>query len=108
MVGAIPDVSVRSHAEIGPERCRESLPDKAVHSVRAGDQIAIHFQGLKIVDFSSKPDFDAKLFTTVLENLQQAQTRDPGKAVAANGDFFAAMNDVDIVPGCKVPGNFSV
>src|ERR1700682_4936763 len=108
MVRSVPDVLVRSHAEVGPQCVRKSLPDEAVHSVRGNDQIAIDFQSFKILDLSSKPDFDAKLFTAVLKNFQQAQTRDPGKAIAVNRDLLAAMNDVNIVPGRKVPRDFGV
>src|SRR5712671_6042453 len=108
MVRAIPDVLVRSHAEVGTESLWESLSHEAVHAIRGNYQIAFEFQRLKILNLSAEPDFDAKLFTAPLEDLQQTQTSDSGKAIAMNYDLFAAMNDVDIVPGRKVPRNFGV
>ncbi|MDX6290122.1 MAG: hypothetical protein QOH42_1921, partial [Blastocatellia bacterium] len=66
------------------------------------------FQRLKVFDLSSKSDFDAKLFTAMLKDFQQTQARDSGKAITVNRDLLAAMNDVDVVPGRKVPCDFGV
>ena len=45
-----------------------------------------------------KPQLDAELATTVLENVDEPDPRDAGKVVAANGDPFTAVDDVDVVP----------
>ena len=108
MVRAIPDVLVWANAEVGPKPIWESLPDETVDSVRGDEQVPLPFQQIKSCNFSSKLDFDAKFFAALLQDLQQAQARNPGKAVAMNGSLLGAMNYIDIVPGCKVPRDFGV
>ena len=53
-------------------------------------------------------DLNAKLFTSSLQNLQQAKSRDAGKAVAVNRNLLVAMNDIDVVPRFKVARDFCV
>src|SRR6476660_3813409 len=58
-----------------------------------------------------KCDRNAELFTPRLQDVEQTKARNAGKAVPVNGNLFAAMNDIDIVPRLKVSsdcrmGNF--
>lgn len=105
---AVPDVFVWAYAEFGPKLIFKGLPDEAVNTVRGNQQIAIRLERLDFRNFVPKLDFDAELFAALLQDLEQAQAGYSGKAVAMDGNFLAAMNDIDVVPGFKVPRDFRV
>src|SRR6266481_410534 len=70
--------------------------------------MALCFQRIDVCDFLPEPNNHPEFFTAALQDLEQAETSDPGKAVAVYRDLLIAMNYIDIVPGCKVPRNFAV
>ena len=43
-----------------------------------------------------------------MQDLEEAESRYSGKAVSVNGIFLAAMNDIDIIPGFKIPSDRGV
>src|SRR6266550_9638943 len=55
-----------------------------------------------------KSDFNAELFTSCLQDVEQTQAGDAGKTVAVNRNLLIAMNDVDVVPGFKVASDLSM
>src|SRR5207247_10564437 len=68
--GAVPDVFVGTGAEIRLEVGTEGLPDNAVQSVRAHQQLAIAFERFHAVDFMPKLDLNAEVFTSLLQDLE--------------------------------------
>src|SRR5207248_4471326 len=59
-------------------------------------------------DLVMKSDFNAELFTSCLQNVEQTKAGDAGKTVAVNRNLPIAMNDVDVVPGFKVASDLSM
>src|SRR5258708_34124434 len=96
---AVPDIFVRAHAEVGPELIFKSLSDEAVDTVRGHQQIAICLERIDIRNFVPEFNNHTEFFTAALQDIEQAQPGDPGKAVAVYQDFLTPMNDVSIVPG---------
>ena len=59
-------------------------------------------EGLDVVYFRSESNLNAQLVAAALQDLEQTKARNAGKTVAVNGNFFVAMNDIDIVPCLEV------
>src|SRR5262245_17656857 len=72
--------------------------DRAVHSVPTDKKITSSAQRFEILDLGAEVDLDAELFRSPLQDFQQPQACDTGKAVAVNRDLLVAMNDIDVVP----------
>src|SRR5687767_2972140 len=53
-------------------------------------------------------DLNAELFTSSLQDLQQANSRDAGKTVAVDRNLFVTMDHIDVVPRFKVARDFCV
>src|SRR5437016_2731737 len=84
LIRAVPNVFVWARAEVGVEVVGISLPDCTVHPISANQQITLPLQSIDIADFISKMNANPQLFAACLENLEQPDSRDPGKAVAVN------------------------
>src|SRR5437660_8130711 len=97
LIRAVPNVFVRSRAEVGMKVVGVSLPGCAVHTISANQQITLPFQSVDVADFISKVNTNPELFAACLENLEQPDSRDPGKAVAVNRDLIAAVHNIAIV-----------
>src|SRR2546427_1606828 len=108
LVRAIPDVFVGTRAQVGFEVGAEILPDNAVDTIGADQQIAIVLERIDVRDLSSKLDLNAEVFAAPLQNLEQAKAGNAGEAVAMNRDFLIAVDDVNIVPGFEVARDFSM
>src|SRR5262245_12440428 len=93
---------MRAHIEIRFELLCIAKPDRAVNAIGAEKQIAVFSQRLQILDFSSVTNLNAEFLGTSLQDLQQSQSRDPGKAVSVNGNLVVAMDHIDIVPRLKL------
>ena len=102
LIRAVPNVFVWARAEIGMKVVGISLPDCAVYAISANQQITLPFQSVDVADFISKMNSNPELFAACLENLEQPDSRDPGKAVAVNRNLIVAMHHVDIVPGFEL------
>src|SRR6266498_3979763 len=69
-IRAVPDVFVGTDAKIRLEVGAKGLPDSAIHTVRAYQQFAIVFERFKVVNFIPKPDLNAMVFTSLLQDLE--------------------------------------
>src|SRR5215472_3627581 len=96
---------MRARAENRIELGGEGLPDRAVDTIGADQQIAIVTQSINIGDLMIEEQSDAELLRTLLQDLEQPQPRDAGEAVSVNGDLLVAVNDIDIIPGGKLPSD---
>ena len=100
-IRAIPNVTIRSNIQSGPEVLGVLFPRRAVDAVCGDQEIATCARGVNVGNFSSEAQLNAELLATLLENLQELETRNAGEAVAVNGNLFRTMDNINIVPGRK-------
>src|SRR2546423_15573723 len=98
MVRAVPNVFVGTRAEVGMKMVGVFLPHCAVHAISANQEFTLQLQSVEVADFIPKMNANPQLFAACLENLEQPDSRDPGKAVAVNRNLIVAMHHIDIVP----------
>src|SRR2546421_11913838 len=108
LIRAVPNVFVRARAEVGMKVVGVFLPDRAVHAISANQQITLPSQSLDVADFTSKLNTNPEFFAACLENLEQPDSRESGKAVAVNRALIVAMHHIDIVPGFELACDFGM
>ena len=108
LMRSVPDIFVRAHAQLRHEELAVSLPDSAIDSICADKQVAVCGESAGVSDLRAKIQINAKMPATALQNLQELDARDAGKAVAANRNLTPAMHDVNVVPHLEAIGDLPV
>src|SRR5689334_11572008 len=98
LMRAEPYIPVISHVNRRLKIIAVSPAHKAVRAVRPDYQVRA-FNLFYVSYVSAEAHFNAEVAASVVKYVQEIQTRYARKAVAANGDLLAFMNDVNVVPG---------
>src|SRR5436305_4584433 len=91
LMRSVPDIFIRAYAQLRLEEFVVALSDCAIDSIRADEQVAVCGVRAGVRDLRAKIQINAKMLATALQNLQELDARDAGKAVAANRNFTPAM-----------------
>ena len=100
LLGAEPDEAAAALVDIGMEGVGVAGADLAVDAVGSDDQIGVVFagDGLVVLDEVLEYQFDANIFATRLQDVEQLLAADADEAMAAAADTAAFEMDVDVVP----------
>src|SRR5205807_4807130 len=94
---AKPDVFVFSQLDTWLKRFVEATPHQAVCAVGSHEQLG-RFELGEIIYGCIEPDIDAEIQASLLQDVKKREPGDTGEIISANGDLFALMNYIDVVP----------
>jgi hypothetical protein len=108
LVRAQPNVFVFSRVQRRLEELTVGSTHKAVGSISAHEQIAVVHEFTHLNHIGVKLEVNAEVTTPLVQNVQEAESRDAGEFIAPDGDFLILVNDIHVIPDLTTVGDLDV